>query len=122
MAGCAANPPQPPPASPSPPARWLLAEREGLLVFEKERRARLEVEVRLLEESTADVGESRTIEVRVTSAGPAERHRFRVRAASVGVTFPDGELLETRGTEPARIRFTSDRPGRATVAVRRIGP
>jgi hypothetical protein len=80
------------------------------------------VEVRLLGESSAEIGETRTIEVRATSAAPAERQRFRVRAMSPGVSFPDGDLLEIRGTEPARIRFTSDRPGRAAVAVQRIGP
>jgi hypothetical protein len=121
LAGCAAIPPQPPPASFLPSAgRWILAEHEGLPTFERERPAPLEVHVRIVEAGPAQLAEVRTIEVRVVSAEPDERHRFRIRAASPGVHLVDDAQFETVGRKPVSVRFTSHRVGRAAVAVERV--
>ena len=118
IAGCASPAAPPAPAvAPSPPAEWRLVERDGLVVFEPEWKARARPEVRYDGPDRPDVGQVVAIEVRMPDALPGELHRFRVRTLRPSVRLLDAPVVETRGTEAARVRFTSDASGRCGVSV-----
>ncbi|MBI2932992.1 MAG: hypothetical protein HYY16_15215 [Planctomycetes bacterium] len=113
LAGCAAPAPPPTPQHHS----WRLAEHERLTVLERAVRVLAHFEVRFVGHESPRVGQPATVEVWVPGARPHERHRFRVRPSRPGVRLLDCGAVETQGSSPGRIRFTSESPGPGGVIV-----
>ena len=116
MAGCAV--PKPPTVGVTePPDRWRVAKRSGLVVLERERLTLAQFEVRCSGPARPGVGEAVSVEVWVPGAYPHERHRFRVRPSRTGVRAFAPEEIETKGDQPAMVRFTADVPGPGGVTI-----
>lgn len=110
LAGCHAAPAATPAPLP-PPARWWLAERDGLVVIEPEAPELAEFEVRYLGPEQPAIGQIVAVEIRVKNSCPGQRRAFRVRPSRPGLRLIDPEIIETQADRPARCRFTSDSAG-----------
>ena len=101
-----------------PAATYRLVQQDGLWFFETPRAARFELLYRGSARHT--IGDAVDAELRVPNAHPEERHAFRVYPTRPGVRVLGEVRVETVGSRPTRIRFTTDTPGLGGIWVEEV--